>query len=34
MNALFALWDRIASAVLTGWPTSWDDVHDTYGTDD
>jgi len=26
MDALITLWDRIAVAVLTWHPTSWDDV--------
>jgi len=36
VTALLALWDRIASAVLTVNPGQWDDVDrfDVYPTDD
>ena len=33
MNALINIWDRIALAVLTWHPTSWDDVHDVFDED-
>ena len=34
MNALFALFDRIARAVLTVFPAQWDDVHDIFPDED
>jgi len=34
VNALLALFDRIAYAVLTVFPAQWDDAHDVFDEED